>query len=105
MSGALSCGYCPSIIRSREQRRLAQFPSMRGRELYRHLARAPLSYREDPARSREGSHKTLVSADYPDLHLAFHDRAEIAPGLVRKILTRDVGLSQEEALMHLRGDL
>jgi hypothetical protein len=78
---------------------------MRGRELYRHLARSPLSYIEDPARSREGSHRTLVSTVYPDLHLAFHDRAEIAPGLVRKILVRDVGLSEQDALMHLRGQL
>jgi len=56
-------------------------------------------------RSREGSHRTMVSPSYPVLHLAFHDKAEIAPGLVRKIFTRDVGLSEEEAFMHLRGDL
>jgi len=78
---------------------------MRGRELYRHLARKPLSYREDPDRSRSGSHTTLVSEDYPDLHLAFHSGADLPPGLVRKVLTRDVGLSEEDALMHLRGDL
>lgn len=84
---------------------MAQFPSMRGRELYRHLARKPLAYMEDPTRTREGSHKTLISSQYPVLHLAFHDRAEIPPGLVRKIFTRDIGLSEEEALKHLRGDL
>lgn len=84
---------------------MAQFPSMRGRELYRHLARQPLGYQEDPLRSREGSHKTLVSDTYPVLHLAFHDRAEIPPGLVRKIFTCDVGLSTVDALRHLRGDL
>jgi len=82
-----------------------QFPSMRGRELYRHLARKPLSYRQDPDRSREGSHRTLVSDAYPDLHLAFHDGAEVAPGLVRKILVQDVGLSPDEALRHLGGRL
>jgi hypothetical protein len=78
---------------------------MRGRELYRHLARSPLSYVEDPGRSREGSHKTLVSDLYPTLYLAFHDSQEVPPGLVRKILTRDVGLSEEEALRHLRRQL
>jgi predicted RNA binding protein YcfA (HicA-like mRNA interferase family) len=82
-----------------------QFPSMRGRELYRHLARSPLSYRQDPDRSREGSHRTLVSDTYPDLHLAFHEGAEIPPGLVRKILVRDVGLSPDEAMRHLGGRL
>jgi hypothetical protein len=46
-----------------------------------------------------------VSQDYPDLLLAFHDNADIAPGLVRKILTRDVGLSEADALKHLRGGL
>lgn len=40
---------------------------------------------------------TLESPDYPALHLAFHDNAEIPPGLVRRILTRDVGLADGEA--------
>lgn len=84
---------------------MPRFPSMRGRELYRHLARKPLSYRQDPDRSREGSHRTLVSDAYPDLHLAFHDSVEIAPGLVRKILVQDVGLSPDQALKHLGGKL
>jgi len=46
-----------------------------------------------------------VSDRYPDLHLAFHDGQEIPPGLVRKILVRDVGLSVAEALSHLGGRL
>jgi hypothetical protein len=32
------------------------------------------------------------------LVFAFHDRETIAPGLVRKILVRDVGLGEREAL-------
>ena len=41
---------------------------------------------------------TLKSeAGYPDLHLAFHDRQEIPGGLVRKILVRDVGLTENDA--------
>jgi hypothetical protein len=39
-----------------------------------------------------------VSADYPTLHLAFHDNQQLAPGLVRKILVKDIGLSVAEAL-------
>lgn len=78
---------------------------MRGRALLRLLARQPLGYQEDPSRSRRGSHRTLISEGRPALIFAFHDRQEIAPGLVRKILIRDVGLTEEEALAHLRGNL
>jgi hypothetical protein len=41
----------------------------------------------------------------PDLHLAFHDQADIPPGLVRKIFIRDIGLTEEQALKHLKGKL
>jgi predicted RNA binding protein YcfA (HicA-like mRNA interferase family) len=69
-------------------------PSMRGRELLRVLERAPLFY---SVVRRRGSHKTLKStAGYPDLHLAFHDKAEIPGGLVRKVLCGDVGLTEEQ---------
>jgi predicted RNA binding protein YcfA (HicA-like mRNA interferase family) len=81
------------------------FPSMRGRELVRHLKRQPLGYRLDPGRSTSGSHQTYISERFPTLLLAFHDNADIAPGLARKILTRDVGLTKDEALAHLRGDM
>jgi hypothetical protein len=37
----------------------------------------------------------------PTLHLGFHDDAEIPSGMVDKILVRDVGLSEEEALQLL----
>ncbi len=58
--------------------------------------RTPLLYRE---LRRSGSHRTLRSlAGYPDLVFSFHDGATIAPGAVKKILTKDVGLSQAEAL-------
>lgn len=35
---------------------------------------------------------------YPSLTFSFHDSATIPPGLVRKILIKDVGLTEEEAL-------
>jgi predicted RNA binding protein YcfA (HicA-like mRNA interferase family) len=78
---------------------------MKGRELLRHLARKPLSYVEDPDRSRKGSHRTLVSPIFGEVILAFHDRDDIAPGVVRKVLVKDVGLTEEDALKHLRGSL
>lgn len=59
------------------------------------LARDPLSY---VVVRQRGSHRQLRSATgYPPLTFAFHDSATIPPGLVRKILTRDIGLSEEEA--------
>jgi len=72
-----------------------QFPSMKARALRRVLGRRPLSYSSDRS---AGSHEALTSdAGYPPLTFAFHDGDTIAPGLVRKILVKDVGLSVEEA--------
>lgn len=69
---------------------------MKAPELMRLLAREPLNYEVERVR---GSHKRLKSrSGYPELGLAFHDKDTVAPGLVRKILTKDVGLSLEDAL-------
>ena len=57
--------------------------------------REPLSY--EIVRQR-GSHGRLKAPGRPPITFAFHDRAEVAPGLVRKILCRDVGLDEEDAL-------
>lgn len=74
---------------------MAQFPSMRWPELRRVLERRPLLY---SVHRQAGSHVTFKSAaGYPDLHLAFHDRAELPPGLVRKVLCGDVGLTESGA--------
>jgi predicted RNA binding protein YcfA (HicA-like mRNA interferase family) len=76
--------------------RVPQFPSMKARALLAILHREPLRYVVD---RRSGSHATLKSlAGYPDLHLAFHDNQTLPPGLVRKILVKDVLLSEAEAL-------
>jgi predicted RNA binding protein YcfA (HicA-like mRNA interferase family) len=69
---------------------------MRSTELLAILMRQPLSY--EIARQR-GSHRHLrSSAGYPDLLFAWHDGVTLPPGLVRKVLVKDVGLSIEEAL-------
>lgn len=39
----------------------------------------------------------------PKLLFSFHDSAEIPPGLVRKILVKDVGLAADEAVEILKG--
>ena len=74
---------------------MADFPSMKARELLAVLTREPLSY--EVARQR-GSHRRLKALGRPPITFAFHDGATIPPGLVRKILCRDVGLGEDEAL-------
>lgn len=70
------------------------FPSMKASDLQRLLERE-LGYF---VHAQRGSHKKMRSADgYPQLTFAFHDSVEIGPVLVRKILTRDVGLTVEAA--------
>lgn len=78
---------------------MATFPAMKWPQLRRVLERQPLGYR---VTRQGGSHRTMESDTYPTLWLAFHDRAELPPGLVRKIMVKDIGLSEEEALDLLR---
>lgn len=67
---------------------------MKGAALLRILEGPPLNYTVERA---TGSHRKLVAAGRPPLFFAFHDRADVPPGLVRKILVKDVGLSVDEA--------
>jgi predicted RNA binding protein YcfA (HicA-like mRNA interferase family) len=71
-----------------------RFPSLKARALLGVLCREPLGYR---VVRQSGSHRRLEAPGYPPLTLAFHDRATIAPGLVRKILVDDVGLTENAA--------
>ena len=76
------------------------FPSMKARQLLAVLSRPPL---RDRVVRQTGSHRLLRSAGgYPPLTFAWHDRATIAPGVVRDVLVNDVGLSVQEALRCLR---
>jgi predicted RNA binding protein YcfA (HicA-like mRNA interferase family) len=73
------------------------FPSRKARQLRRVLEREPLAY--SAATGTGGSHTKLMSANgYPELLFAFHDGQTLPPGLVRKILVKDVGLTPEAAL-------
>jgi predicted RNA binding protein YcfA (HicA-like mRNA interferase family) len=67
---------------------------MKARRLLAVLERQPLGYR---VVRRVGSHRRMEAPRYPPLSFAFHDKATIPGGLVRKILTRDVGLADDEA--------
>ena len=73
----------------------ARFPSMKARDLLAILQREPLGY---VVTRSSGSHRVLEADGRPRLIFAFHDRVTIAPGLVRRILTVGVALSEDEAL-------
>lgn len=75
--------------------RMVKFPSMKWRSLRRVLERAPLGYE---VVRREGSHCTMKAEGRPTIHVAGHDGQTFPPGLVRKILVKDVGLSEDEAV-------
>jgi predicted RNA binding protein YcfA (HicA-like mRNA interferase family) len=68
--------------------------TIRAQRLLAVLTSEPLNYR---IVRQSGSHRRLEADDRPTLMFAFHDRTSIAPGLVRKILVNDVGLTDEEA--------
>jgi len=70
------------------------FPSIKAKRLLAVLERQPLGYR---VVRQSGSHRRMQSPDRPPLTFAFHDKATVPAGLVRKILVRDVGLDEEEA--------
>jgi predicted RNA binding protein YcfA (HicA-like mRNA interferase family) len=74
---------------------MPKFPSMKARDLRRLLGRSPLHYASD---RQSGSHAQLTSsAGYPPLTFAFHDGQSLSGGLVREILMKGVGLSEEDA--------
>jgi predicted RNA binding protein YcfA (HicA-like mRNA interferase family) len=73
---------------------MSQFPSMKAKRLLAILERKPLSYR---IVRQAGSHRRMEAPGRPALSFAFHDKATIPSGLVRKILIKDVGLAEDEA--------
>jgi predicted RNA binding protein YcfA (HicA-like mRNA interferase family) len=73
---------------------VSPFPSFKAKKLLAVLERSPLGYRTV---RRSGSHRRMESPSYPPLTFAFHDKATIPAGLVRKILVSQVGLAEDEA--------
>ncbi|MGH9209455.1 MAG: type II toxin-antitoxin system HicA family toxin [Acidimicrobiales bacterium] len=73
---------------------MGDFRSMKWRELQRVLERAPLNYRVERQR---GSHRIMVAEGRPKLVIAGHESGSVPAGLVRKILVKDVGMSEDEA--------
>ncbi|HWI94630.1 MAG TPA: type II toxin-antitoxin system HicA family toxin [Solirubrobacterales bacterium] len=67
---------------------------MKAKRLLAVLEREPLNYRVS---RQSGSHRRMEAPGRPPLTFAFHDRATVPSGLVRKVLVRDVGLAEDEA--------
>lgn len=67
---------------------------MKAKRLLAVLEREPLNYRVS---RQSGSHRRMEAPDRPPLTFAFHDKATVPSGLIRKVLVRDVGLAEDEA--------
>lgn len=78
-----------------QDRAVTSYPSMKARALQRVLEREPLAY---SVHRRNGSHRVMRAPGRPQILFSYHDGATVPPGVVRKILTQDVGLTDEEAL-------
>lgn len=68
---------------------------MKASRLLRVLTSEPLGYVEV---RRSGSHRRLTASGRPPLTWAYHDRRELAPTEVRRVLVNQVGLAEDEAL-------
>lgn len=77
------------------------FPSLKARQMLAVLEREPLAYR---VAHQKGSHRTLESANgFPSLRFWAHDGVTLGPRVIREILIKKVGLSEEEAAKVLKG--
>ena len=74
---------------------MSDFPSMRASRLLRVLMSEPMGYAEV---RRSGSHRRLKADGRPPLTWAYHDRRELSPIEVRRVLVSQVGLEESEAL-------
>ena len=74
---------------------MAEFPSIKAKDLLKILEREPLNYR---AVRQSGSHRRMKAPGRPTITFAFHDERSLAPSEVRSVLVKDVGLADDEAL-------
>jgi len=63
---------------------------------FKQLLCTALGYAEDRS-SPSGSHVKLVAEGRPDIRWAFHDKRELSPIEIKRILVRNVGLTLDEA--------
>lgn len=74
---------------------MAEFPSIKAKDLLKILEREPLNYR---VVRQSGSHRRMKAPGRPTITFAFHDKRSLAPSEVRSVLVKDVGLADDEAL-------
>ena len=75
------------------------FPSMKSAKLLRILMRKPLHYVIVRIR---GSHRMMESPNYPKIWYSFHESRELTGIEVRRVLTKQVGLTLNMALEVIR---
>ena len=68
------------------------FPSLKARQMLTILQR--LGYE---VTRQSGSHRKMEALGRPVIFFSFHDRATLPSGMVRTILVKQIGLSDEEA--------
>jgi predicted RNA binding protein YcfA (HicA-like mRNA interferase family) len=71
-----------------------RFPSMKAKQLLAILEAKPLGYR---VVRQKGSHRRLKAPGRPPITFSFHDKATVSAVGVRRVLTGEAGLSEEEA--------
>ena len=77
---------------------MAQFPRVKCRQLIAVLEQ--LGYELD---RQKGSHRHFTAPGKPWITISFADGDDVAPGLCRKVLTREAGLTEEDAIRRLGG--
>lgn len=73
---------------------MAVYPSSKASDVLA-LLRKKLGYE---IYSQKGSHRKMRASQRPDILFSYHEGATVPPGVLRKILEVDVGLTEEEAL-------
>lgn len=81
--------------RSWQTAAVAPFPSLKAKQLLRILEGAPLNYM---VHRQKGSHRILRAPGRQQITFAYHGGVTVPPGAVRKVLVKDAGLSEDEAL-------
>jgi predicted RNA binding protein YcfA (HicA-like mRNA interferase family) len=71
------------------------FPQSKAKRMLALLEREPLGYEE---KRRKGSHRRLHSRNgYPEIAFWAHDKDTLKGSVVKEILVKQVGLSEDEA--------
>lgn len=72
---------------------VVKYPSMKAKAFVALLCRE-LGYE---IYSQKGSHRKMRSSQHPDILFSYHDGDTVPPGVVKHILLKQVGLTEEEA--------